>query len=44
MDQHDSHENAKEFVMTSPHIMPCPIVSQIANTNNEHECEPEMQT
>ena len=25
--QHDSRENMKEFVMTSPHIMLCPIVS-----------------
>ena len=42
MRQHDSCENVKEFVMTSPHVMPCPIVSQIANANLECECEPEI--
>ena len=26
MSQHDSQENAKEFIVTSPHVMPCPIV------------------
>ena len=25
--QHDSHENVKEFIMMSPHVMPHPIVS-----------------
>ena len=34
----------KEFVMTSPHIMPCPIISRIANMNHEREPEPEMRT
>ena len=33
MRQCDSCENAKEFVMRSPHVMPHPIVSQIANAN-----------
>ena len=42
--QHDSHENMKEFIMTSPHVMPCPITSQIMNVNPKHECEPEIQT
>ena len=42
--QHDSCENAKEFVVTSPHVMPCPIISQIANANHEHECECEPKT
>ena len=31
-----------KFIMMSPHIMPHPIVSRIANANHEHECEPEM--
>ena len=44
MRQHDSCENVKEFIMTSPHIMPRPIVSQIANANREHECEREHVT
>ena len=44
MYQHDSRENMKEFVVTSPHIIPRPIVSQIMNANHEHEPEPEMQT
>ena len=25
--QHDSRENAKEFIVMSPHVMPRPIVS-----------------
>ena len=41
MYQRDSRENVKEFVMMSPHVMPCPIVSQIVNTNCEQQCEPE---
>ena len=44
MYQHDSRENVKEFVMMSPHVMPCPIVSQITNANLKCEREPEMQT
>ena len=44
MYQHDSYENMKKFVMTSPHVMAHPIVSRIANMNPKHECEPEMQT
>ena len=44
MRQRDSHENMKEFIMTSPHIMPHPIVSRIMNMNLKHEREPEMQT
>ena len=44
MCQCDSHENMKEFVMMSPHVMPHPIVLQIMNANCKHECEPEMQT
>ena len=33
MYQRDSHENVKEFIVTSPHIMPRPIVSQNVNAN-----------
>ena len=39
--QCDSHENVKEFIVTSPHVMPCPIVSQIVNANPKREHEPE---
>ena len=39
-----SRENVKEFVLTSPHLMPCPIVSRIANANQKHEREHETQT
>ena len=39
MHQRDSYENMKEFVMTSPHVMPHPIISQIVNANPKHECE-----
>ena len=39
--QRDSHENVKEFVVTSPHIMPHPIVSGITNANLKCEHEPE---
>ena len=39
MCQCDSRENVKEFVMTSPHVMPHPIVSQITNANLKHELE-----
>ena len=43
--QCDSCENMKEFViMMSPHIMQCPIVSQIANANQECEHKPETRT
>ena len=41
---HDSHENVKEFVMTSPHIMPCPIISRITNVNLKRERKPKMLT
>ena len=44
MHQHDSHENVKEFIMMSPHVMPHPIVSQITNVNPKCEHEPEMQS
>ena len=44
MRQHDSHENAKEFVVTSLHVMPRPIVLQIANANCEREHEHVMRT
>ena len=37
--QRDSHENAKEFIMTSPHVMSHPIILRIANTNSKYECE-----
>ena len=37
-----SRENVREFVMMSPHVMPRPIVSQIANMNHKYEHEPEM--
>ena len=40
--QYDSRENVKELIMTSPHIMPHPIVSQIVNANLKCECKPEM--
>ena len=36
----ESCENVKEFVVTSPHVMPHPIVSQIANAHPKHEREP----
>ena len=39
--QRDSCENMKEFVLTSPHVMPHPIVSQIANANPKRECKHE---
>ena len=39
MRQRDSRENAKELIMTSPHVMPRPIVSRIANASRERECE-----
>ena len=35
----DSSKNAKEFIVTSPHVMPRPIVSRIANANRERERE-----
>ena len=44
MRQRDSRENAKEFVVMSPHVMPRPIVSQIVNANPKHEHEHVMQT
>ena len=31
--------NVKEFIVTSPHVMPRPIVSRIANANRERERE-----
>ena len=37
--QHDSRENVKEFVVTSPHVMPRQIISRIANANCERERE-----
>ena len=37
--QHDSRENVKEFIVTSPHVMPRPIISRIANANRARECE-----
>ena len=43
MYQCDSHENVKEFVMMSPHVMLHPIVSRITNMNLKCEHEPEMQ-
>ena len=43
MCQCDSHENMKEFIVMSPHVMPHPIVSQIVNTNPKCEREPETQ-
>ena len=42
--QRDSRENAKEFIMMSPHVMPRPIVSRIANANPKCDCEHEMRT
>ena len=39
MGQRDSCENAKQFVVMSPHVMPHSIVSQIANVNLKRECE-----
>ena len=44
MYQCDSHENMKEFVMMSPYVMTCPIISQIANVNLKHEQEHEART
>ena len=39
-----SRENAKEFVVTSPHVMPHPIVSRITNANPKREREHETRT
>ena len=39
MRQHYSRQNAKEFVVTSHHIMPRPIISRIANANPKCEHE-----
>ena len=39
-----SHENTKEFVMMSPHVMPRPIVSRIANMNLKFEREHRTRT
>ena len=44
MHQCDSCENIKEFVVMSPHVMPHPIESQIANANPKREREHVMQT
>ena len=44
MRQRDLRENAKEFIVTSPHIMPRPIVSRIANANPKREREHETRT
>ena len=41
MYQRDSCENVKEFVVTSPHVMPHPIVSRIVNVNCKYEHKPE---
>ena len=38
MHQGDSCENMKEFIMTSAHVMPHPIISQIVNA------DPKMNT
>ena len=38
--QHESRENVEEFFMTSPYIMPHPIISQIINANHKHEHDP----
>ena len=43
MYQHESHENMKEFFMTSPHVMPCPIISRIMNVNCKHKREPQCE-
>ena len=40
----DSHETVKQFIMTSLHVMPHPIISQIANANPKREREPETRT
>ena len=42
--QCDSCENVKEFVVTSPHVMPHPIVSRIANANPKSEHELKTRT
>ena len=39
MSQHDSCENAKEFIMMSQHIMPHPIVSQNASANPKNQSD-----
>ena len=44
MRQRDSRENTKEFVVTSPHVMPRPIVSRIVNANPKCEREHVMRT
>ena len=40
MRQRDSRENPKEFVVTSLHVMPHPMVSRITNVNHEREHAP----
>ena len=44
MCQCESFENVEEFFVTSPHITPHPLVSQITNANpkceHEHQCKP----
>ena len=40
MYQCDSHENMKDFIMTSPHVIPHPILSQIVNVNQKCKCKP----
>ena len=39
MRQRESCENAKEFVVTSPHVLPHPIISRIVNVNPKRERE-----
>ena len=43
MCQCESYENVKELLMMSPHVMPHPIVSQIANVNCKCRCEPQRK-
>ena len=42
MYQRDSHENVKEFIMMSPHVMLHPIISQNVTVNQKCECEHEI--
>ena len=44
MRQHDSRENVKEFIVTSPHVTPHPIVSRLETRTLNSRCEPKKRT
>ena len=43
MRQRDSPENAKEFIVTSPHVTPHPIVSRLESRTLNSQREPEKK-